>query len=61
MPVARAAQELLLCLYSVSSAMIHGLARDTDHVANHIAAHRRPGPAAIASSSASRPQAAAGR
>jgi putative flavoprotein involved in K+ transport len=31
----------LLFLYSVSSAMIHGLARDAGHVAKHIASHRR--------------------
>ena len=27
----------LLFLYSVSSAMVHGLARDAEHVAKHIA------------------------
>ena len=32
----------LLFLYSVSSAMIHGLARDARHVARHIASRRRP-------------------
>jgi putative flavoprotein involved in K+ transport len=31
-----------LFLYSVSSAMIHGLARDARHVARHIASHRCP-------------------
>lgn len=31
-----------LFLYSVSSAMIHGLARDARHVARHIASRRRP-------------------
>ncbi len=30
----------LLFLYAVSSAMIHGLARDADHVAKHIASQR---------------------
>ena len=40
-----------LFLYSVSSAMIHGLARDARHVAAHIASRRRP--AAYASSSMS--------
>ena len=30
-----------LFLYSVSSAMIHGLARDARHVARHIASRRR--------------------
>jgi putative flavoprotein involved in K+ transport len=30
----------LLFLYAVSSAMIHGLARDADHVAKHIASRR---------------------
>ena len=34
----------LLFLYSVSSAMIHGLARDASHVAEHIAARVAPAP-----------------
>jgi putative flavoprotein involved in K+ transport len=33
----------LLFLYAVSSAMIHGLARDANHVARHIAASQRRG------------------
>ena len=50
-----------LFLYAVSSAMIHGLARDANHVARHIAADRRSTPAATEagpSSSGSRPHAA---
>jgi putative flavoprotein involved in K+ transport len=47
-----------LFLYSVSSAMIHGLARDARHVARHIASRRRPAtdePLPMSTSSDSRP------